>query len=66
MAKKNILTKEEQVKAKKQIIHTMECEKLIVSKQDVKNIENILSGDKTVDEVIAEEQSRMREEGLIK
>lgn len=66
MAKKNILTKEEQVKAKKQIIHTMECEKLIVSEQDVKNIENILSGDKTVDEVIAEEQSRMREEGLIK
>lgn len=66
MANKTVLTKEEQEKAKKQIIHTMECEKMCLSKQDVKNMENILAGNKTVEEVIAEEQARMRAEGLIK
>ena len=44
----------------------MECEKMPPSKQDLKNMEQVLSGTKTVEEIIAEEEARMKQEGLIK
>ena len=35
-------------------------------KQDLKNMEQVLSGTKTVEQIIAEEEARMKQEGLIK
>ena len=66
MDKKKVLSKEEQEKIKKRVIHSMECEKMPPSKQDLKNMEQVISGTKTVEEIIAEEEARMKQEGLIK
>ena len=60
------LSKEEVEKIKKRVAHTMECEKMPVSKQDQQNGEDILTGKKSVEQVIAEETAKMKEEGLIK
>ena len=66
MDKKKVLSKEEQEKIKKRVIHSMECEKMPPSMQDLKNMEQVLSGTKTVEQIIAEEEARMKQEGLIK
>ena len=60
------LTKAEVEKISKEIIHSMECEKMTASKQDLKNMNDILEGNKTAEQVIAEEEARMKQEGLIK
>ena len=60
------LTKAEIEKISKGIIHSMECEKMTASKQDLKNMNDILEGNKTAEQVIAEEEARMKQEGLIK
>lgn len=56
-------------KEKKQIIkrvsHTMECEKMPLSKKEIENGQAILDDTKSVDEVIFEEEKKMKEEGLI-
>lgn len=66
MDKKKILSKEEQEKIKKRVIHSMECEKMAPSKQDLKNMDMVLSETKSIEKIIAEEEERMKQEGLIK
>ncbi len=63
---KSKLTKEEQEKSLKKIIHNMECEKMYATEEDICNIKDILSGKKTVVQVLTEEEDKMKKEGLIK
>ena len=44
------LTKAEVEKISKGIIHSMECEKMTASKQDLKNMNDILEGNKTAEQ----------------
>ncbi|MGN1201466.1 MAG: hypothetical protein ACI4R8_04350 [Candidatus Caccovivens sp.] len=66
MDKNKVLSEEEQEKIKKRVIHSMGCEKMPPSKQDLKNMEEVLSGTKTIEEIVAEEETRMKQERLIK
>lgn len=50
----------------KQVKHTMDCEKMPLTQQDIQNGKDILEGKKTGDQVVAEELAKMKEEGLIK
>lgn len=49
----------------KRVSHTMECEKMPLSKRDIENGQAILNDVKSVDEIIFEEENKMKEEGLI-
>lgn len=60
------LTQEQQDKIIKQVEHTMKCEKMPLTNQDIQNGKDILQGKKTGDQVVAEEIAKMKEEGLIK
>ena len=65
MAKKQ-LTKEEKAKILKRIKHTMECEKMPLSEADEKQVKELLDGEKTAEQLIAEEENKMKAEGLIR
>ena len=60
------LSKAEVEKIKKRVVHNMECEKMTPSEQDLKNIQAVLSDEKTVEQIIAETDKKLKEEGLIK
>jgi hypothetical protein len=60
------LTKAEIEKISKSIIHSMGCEKMPASTQDIENMNDILEGKKNAEQVITEEEVRMKKEGLIK
>lgn len=63
---KKQLSAEEKAKILKRIKHTMECEKMPLNENDEKQIKELLDGKKTAEQLIAEEENRMRAEGLIK
>ena len=60
------MSQEKQNKIIEQVKHTMACEGMILTESDIQNGRDILTGQKTVEQVIAEETSKMKKEGLIK
>lgn len=65
MAKKE-LTKEQQAKIIRRIKHTYECEKMPLTPDDEEGLKKMLNGEKTREELVAEEIAKMQSEGLIK
>ena len=66
MDKKEVLSKEQQEKILKQVKHSYECEKMPLDEDDIEGLKKLLNGDKTKEELIAEEIDKMKKEGLIR
>ena len=60
------LTEEEKKQILKEMKHTFECEKMPLTSEDEKGLKKLLNGEKTKEELVAEEIAKLKEEGLIK
>lgn len=60
------LTEDEKKQILKEMKHTFECEKMPLTLEDEKGLKELLNGEKTKEELVAEEIAKMKEEGLIK
>ncbi|MGN1201465.1 MAG: hypothetical protein ACI4R8_04345 [Candidatus Caccovivens sp.] len=64
--KANSLTEDEKKQIIKEVKHTFECEKMPLTLEDEKGLKKLLNGEKTKDELVAEEIAALKKEGLIK
>ena len=60
------LTEDEKKQILKEMKHTFECEKMPLTPEDEKSLKKLLNGEKTKEELVAEEIAKLKEEGLIK
>ena len=60
------LTEDEKKQILKEMKHTFECEKMPLTPEDEKCLKKLLNGEKTKEELVAEEIAKLKEEGLIK
>ena len=65
MIKKEPLTCEEKQKIKNRVIHSMSCENMKPTANDLNNIDKILNNEISADELIQLETEKMKQEGLI-